>query len=379
MPSPQTDAEELSFIATGDCGPVHGPDDGFPIGSYSELVRPTLQSVDLRFSNCERQYSTRGTVSERSPHGRQHPDMAQIFTDCGFDAVTLANNHMYDFGPDALLDTRELMLSKGIAATGAGRDLDEARKPAIVERKGIRVGFLGNCSVIHKGGEAGPGKIGIMPLTPEVVEYEGRGPHEAVRIKTRPNQQELDMILEDITKLKSQVDIVVVAPHWGVIWAPRIVADYQVTAAHAFIDAGADLVTGHHAHLPKAIEVYKGKVIFYSLSNFCMTKPFPSPKWSETPWHHGALRNYTDQNPDYPLLPYGRDARRSLLAKAVFTKDGVKSVSFLPMMIDQRYRPEVLKDGDPRFDDMVDYMEWASEGFDHRFTREGSEIKVTQS
>ena len=92
---------------------------------------------------------------------------------------------------------------------------------------------------------------------------------------------------------------------------------------------------------------------------------------------HGALRNYADQDPEYPLLPYGRDAKRSLLAKAIFTKDGVKSVSFLPMMIDRQYRPEVLHAGDRRFDDMVAYMEWASEGFDHSFARRGDEILVT--
>ena len=91
------------------------------------------------------------------------------------------------------------------------------------------------------------------------------------------------------------------------------------------------------------------------------------------------MRNYTDQNPEYPLLPYGRDARRSLLAKAVFAKDGVRSVSFLPMMIDRQYRPEVLNAGDPRFDDMTAYMEWASEGFDHAFSRRGDEIMVTGS
>jgi poly-gamma-glutamate synthesis protein (capsule biosynthesis protein) len=169
----------------------------------------------------------------------------------------------------------------------------------------------------------------------------------------------------------------VVAFHWGVIWAPRVIADYQVIAARACIDAGADLILGHHAHVPKAIEVYKGKAIFYSLSNFCMTKPFPSPKWGEAPWMHGALRNYTDQDPEYPLLPYGRDAKRSLLAKATFTKGGVKSVSFLPMQIDKQYRPEVLRAGDARFDDMVAYMEWASEGFDHVFTCRGDEILVT--
>jgi hypothetical protein len=92
---------------------------------------------------------------------------------------------------------------------------------------------------------------------------------------------------------------------------------------------------------------------------------------------HGALRNYTEQDPEYPLLPYGHDAKRTLLAKAVFTKGDVKSVSFLPMMIDEQYRPEVLRAGDARFDDMVAYMEWASEGFDHVFTRRGDEITVT--
>jgi poly-gamma-glutamate synthesis protein (capsule biosynthesis protein) len=187
----------------------------------------------------------------------------------------------------------------------------------------------------------------------------------------------MTMIVDDVTRMRQEVDIVVVAFHWGVIWVPRVIADYQIAAAHACIDAGADLILGHHAHVPKGIEVYKGKMIFYSLSNFCMTKPFPSPRWGEAPWAHGALRNYADQDPEYKLLPYGRDAKRSLLAKATFTRSGVKSVSFLPMMIDEQYRPEVLHAGDPRFDDMVAYMEWASEGFDHTFTRHGNEILVT--
>ena len=171
--------DEITFLGTGDCGPVHGPQDGFPIERYTELVRRTLAGVDLRFTNCERQYSSRGTASETSPHGRQPPQMAQIFSDCGFDAATIANNHMYDFGPEALLDTRALLLERGIAVTGAGRDLDEARPPAIVEKNGIRVGFLGYCSVIPEGGEAAPGKVGIAPLKVQ-TRYEGRGPHVVV-------------------------------------------------------------------------------------------------------------------------------------------------------------------------------------------------------
>jgi Bacterial capsule synthesis protein PGA_cap len=368
---------EISLIGTGDCGPVHGPKDGFPIERYTELVRPTLETVDLRFGNCERQYSTRGTPSETSPHGCQPPDMAKIFTDCRFDAVTIANNHMYDFGPEALLDTRAVLLGNGIQVTGAGKNLDEAREPAIVERNGITVGFLGYSSVIPNDGAARPDKVGIAPLRVR-TSYDTRGPHAPVRVTTEPDEHDLTMILDDIAALRRRVDVVIPAFHWGVIWVPRVIADYQVTVAHACIDAGADLVLGHHAHVPKAIEVYKGKAIFYSLSNFCMTKPFPSGAWSEAPWAHGALRNHTDQDPDYPLLPYGRDAKRSLLAKAVLTKAGVKRVSFLPMIIDTLYRPEVLRRDDPRFDDMMRYMDWASVGFDHAFAVDGDEVTVTE-
>ena len=370
---------QISFLGTGDVGPVHGPNDGFPIERYTELVRPVLAGVDLRFGNCERQYSNRGSNArgdDGQPHGRQPPSMAKIFTDCGFDAMTVANNHMWDFGPDALLDTRALLLEKGIQVTGAGRNLAEARKPAIVECRGIKVGFLGYCSVIPEGGEAGPDKIGVAPLRVKTT-YEGRGPHAPVRVRTEPDEQDMQMILDDIKALRPQVDVLMLAFHWGVIWVPRVIADYQVSVAHAFIDAGADLIMGHHAHVPKAIEMYKGKAIFYSLSNFCMTKPGRSAKWNETPWVHGALRNHADQDPEYPLLPYGRDAKRTLMAKAILTKDGVKEVSFLPMMIDKQYRPEVLKNGDPRFDDMVRYMEWASEGFDHNFMVRGDEVVIT--
>ncbi|MEI9806235.1 MAG: CapA family protein [Pseudolabrys sp.] len=142
---------DVMFLGVGDVGPVHGPADGFPIERYTELVRPTLAKADLRFGNCERQYSTRGVVNDESPHGRQPPEMARIFDDCGFDVLSLANNHMYDYGPEALLDTRALMVDKGFKVTGAGKDLQEARQPAIIDVKGVTVGFLAYCSFFSAG------------------------------------------------------------------------------------------------------------------------------------------------------------------------------------------------------------------------------------
>ena len=81
----------------------------------------------------------------------------EIFTSGLFDAVNMANNHSYDSGPDAMLDTRMLFESRGLQVTGAGRDLAEARKPAVIERNGVRVGYLGYTSVGHPDGTAGPG------------------------------------------------------------------------------------------------------------------------------------------------------------------------------------------------------------------------------
>lgn len=375
--------QEVSLLGTGDCGPTLGPDDGFPIERYTELVRPTLQSVDLRFGNCERQYSARRKEATGPgmlyPHGCQPPEMAKIFTDCGFDALTIANNHMYDFGAGALLDTRALLQAKGIAVTGAGKDNAEAHQPAIVECKGIKVGFLGYNSILDFMGDEGIAtqhRPGVAPLRVNTY-FESRGPHASPRVWTEPHEGDLATMVEDVKALRKQVDVVIVAMHWGSDWIPRVVSDYQVIAAHACIDAGADMIQGNHPHVPKGIEVYKGRAIFYCMGSLVMNNSTgPQPAWREPAWAHGALRNYTDLDPAYPLMPYGKHATKSILVKAILTRKGVKRVSFLPLLIDSLYRPEVLRSGDPRFDDVVAYMDWASDGFNHRFTVDGDEVVI---
>jgi poly-gamma-glutamate synthesis protein (capsule biosynthesis protein) len=268
-----------------------------------------------------------------------------------------------------------MLLKMGIAVTGVGKNLAEAREPAVVERQGVTVGFLGYSSVTPEGGAAGRDKPGIATLRVR-TSYEAHGPHSVVRVLSEPDERDVNMIVEDITKLRSQVDVVMVAFHGGVVWVPRIIPDYQVTVAHACVDAGADLIMVHHAHVPKAVEVYKGKAVFYGLGNFCMTKPTVNSAWQEPPWKHGVLRNHADLDPDYPLLPYGRDAQRALVVKAQLSKSGVEDVSFLPLWIDRRYRPEPLRSSDDRFADVMRYVDWASEGFDHSFEILGDEVRV---
>ncbi|MFL9942328.1 CapA family protein [Paraburkholderia graminis] len=365
------------MLIAGDCGPVHGPADGFPIEGYTELVRPMLESADFRFINCMRAYSARGVKTEHAPQVCQPVEMAQIFTSGLFDAVTMANNHSLDAGAEAMLDTKALMTAHGVLVTGAGRNRAEARQPAIVEKNGIKVGYLGYTSVATRGTDAGPDKPGVMNIGIRTC-YETRGPHESVRIRTEPDPRDLEMLLEDLTALRRQVEIVVLAFHAGVIRLPRIIPDYHVAVARAAIDAGADLVVGHSPHIPKAIEVYKGKTIFYSLGVFAMTKPFAAPSWREEPaWAHGAVRNHTDLDPDYPLMPYGKACTLSLLARAQVSREGIVRTSFLPMAIDKQYRPEVLRPDDPRFNEVLSYMDWVSQDMPHRFSVEGDEVIVS--
>ena len=358
----------ISLLGCGDVGPTEEP-----MSAYSTLIRPILATGDIRFGQCERVYSERGSMqihSESGPHSRVKPHMASVFSDCDFNVVSLASNHSMDWGEEALVDTLDLFHKKGIQTIGAGRNIQEARTPAVIERNGVRVAMLGYSSVSPAGYEAGPNKVGIAPLRAHTY-YEAIEPQPGLppKVVTIPYEEDLKSLVEDIANAKKTAHAVVVSIHWGIHFIPRVVADYQTIAAKAIFEAGGDLVLGHHAHIPKAIAVHGGKVCFYSLSNFIMST---------------ARRSFLNTiakplglavDPDNPRIAF-KGADRSLIAKAVFTREGVQKVSFLPVLIDKQCRPEALHQGDTRFHDAVNYMDWVSEDFDHKFVVEGDEVVV---
>src|SRR5438045_5398076 len=131
-------SEAVVLLGCGDVGPIHEP-----MAQYSELVRDTLAGADIRFAQVERVYSERGELQPHGgAHGRLPPHMASVITDCGFNVVSVAGNHAMDWGPEPLLDTVDLLRAKGIQAIGAGRNLAEARQPALIDAKGLRVAML---------------------------------------------------------------------------------------------------------------------------------------------------------------------------------------------------------------------------------------------
>ena len=363
-------SDYVTILGVGDVGPLHEP-----MSKYSELVRPVLAQADIRFGQVERVYSDRGALQLHSggAHSRVKPALASVFSDCGFDVVSLASNHAMDWGPEALLDTIDVLRGREMKVIGAGRTLAEARAPAIVEKKGVRVAFLAYCSILHEGYHATATRPGVAPLRVhtyyQCVDYQAGVPPRTVTI---PFEDDLRNMLDDVAEARKTADAVVLSLHWGIHFIPRMIADYQKVVSKAAFDAGVDLVLGHHAHVPKGIESHDGRACFYSLSNFIMsTHEMDAEKARVFEARYGV-----QLDPDYPRLPYGRDAKRSMIAKAVFGKAGLEKVSFLPVLIDKQLRPEVLAHGDARFKDAVDYMGWASEGLPHTFRVDGNEVEV---
>lgn len=206
-------------------------------------VKPFFEQADVVVGNLESPISTRGTAVENKKFTlRAGPIAAQALVAAGIRVVTLANNHSMDFGPLALQDTLEQLDENNILYSGAGMDLDDARAPALLKVKGKTIAFLS------------------YSLTFPLEFFAS-----AKRPGTAPGYKEY--MKADIEKARTVADFVVVSIHWG---AELMLAakDYQIALGHDCINWGADLVLGHHPHVLQEIELYKGKLIAYSLGNF---------------------------------------------------------------------------------------------------------------
>ena len=371
-------AEKLTvtLMSGGDIGPVYEPTEEF-----AELIAPVLRQADLRLGQCERTYSERGWVPQYSTgpggqHSRLHPKLAGVWDAAGIDIVSVASNHAMDWGPEALLDTVDLFRGKGKLVIGGGKDAEEARRPAIVERNGVKIAFLAYCSVLRDGQAAGKGKAGVAPLRAHThYAAEEFQPGTPPRIITIPYEEDVQAMKEDIARAKRAADAVIVSIHWGLRLVPKTICTYQPPIAHAAIDAGADLILGHHAHSIKAIEVYKGKVCFYSVGNF-MTTGAPKNDRSTYDWNLIWLPIDEECLPPHGRYFFPSHCRMTMVPKAVIGKKGVERVSFLPAFINPRAQPYVVAPDDPKFGEILKFTEWVSDQHSHKFRIDGGEVVV---
>lgn len=376
--------ETVTVMAVGDVGPVYDP-----VPDYLRTAGAVLEQADLRLANCERVYAKVDSDAVNSasitiPIPSASPKSAYIFKECGFDVVGLAGNHAMDFGPDGLRQTISALHDRGIATVGAGMNIEEARRPAIVERKGVRIAVLAYGSIMMPGapmmkGQAATAETpGIAPLRAHAFyeptwDWEPGSPGVA---RSLPVPDDLDAVVGDIRSARQSADVVVVMLHWGVHLIPHVIAEYQPVVAKAVFRAGADVIFGHHSGVPKAAVRYPEGACFYSLGYFLMSVPARTPEQQAT---RGLDRFGIELDPDYPRLPFGRDAQRTMIGRADLTAGGLVEASFYPGWIDRELRPMMLEPGDERFDDMVGFMAQAAWGFHQDFRIDGGRIILDDS
>jgi len=216
-------------------------------------VLPLMLKADRRLINLECVISSRGREwqpDSKAFHFRAHPRAIDFLRAARIDCVSLANNHVLDFGTDALIECLALLDRAGIKRTGAGTSLMEAITPAILDMPQGRLGVV-SLTDNEPEWEAGEKKPGT-----HYIAYDAKGLAEPYRSR----------LAQALKQARRQADLVIVSAHVGPNWGPPSVA--MRALAHQIIDLGADLYWGHSNHTAQGIELYKGKAILYSAGDF---------------------------------------------------------------------------------------------------------------
>jgi hypothetical protein len=366
--------EDVLLYAVGDVGPSR-PEPA----TLFDHVRPTLRQADVAFMQLELPISTRGARLPQVRHTDRSPlSSAQAFRDAGFSVVSFAGNHCMDWGADAMFDTVHALREAGLAVVGVGANIEQARQPAIVTVKGRRIAFLAYSSILPLNFWADENRPGCAPMRAwtlyEQIEHDQPG--TPCRVHTFANRDDLAALIADIRKVREQADFVVVSLHWGIHFVPGVIADYQREVGRAAIDAGADVILGHHAHILKGIDIYRGKPIFYSLCNFAMDLHMDE-KHAQSKGFREIQKLHPDWQPDFSSsYNFPPDSRHSLIVKCVLRADGTPRITLLPLHIGKTSQPEILKANDPRFNEVLAYLEryTGSQGLNARYSISGDEI-----
>lgn len=252
-------------------------------------VRSVISAADLSFGNLECPVTNRCQRAPQRIAFRASPRYLEALTDAGFDMLSLANNHSMDCGTTGLIETMRNLRRSGLRWSGAGQTRAEAESFVIVKLKGIRIAFLSFTAISPSADKP------LRDNAPSVALASGSSVERAV------------------VSARREADVVIVSLHWGVEYSYRPVAE-QVSLAHAAVEAGADVVLGHHPHTLAGLEVLKRQttagtrpaLIAYSLGNFA----FDSPRW------------------------LGRRVTESVILRFRLTRAGLVSAEVLPVVLE---------------------------------------------
>lgn len=284
-------AEPVVITAVGDIMLAGSGDKTYRRHGYDypfDATREILRQSDVVTGNLEAPVASKGVeFTGKRFRFKAAPLAAKALKNAGFTHLSLANNHILDFGEEGLQQTLAALDANTIVYSGAGLSLSSARKASIIGVKGVRIALLSYSLTYPDEFYAGVDRPGTAPGYASIY-------------------------TADIRKAKESADCIIVSFHWGGEGLDRP-KPYQVAAAHRAVDAGADIVLGHHPHVLQGVEYYGKGVIFYSLGNFAF----------------GSL---------------SKTSARSMIARIIFD-GGISEVEIIPLNVlnsEVRFQPKPL-------------------------------------
>lgn len=270
----------VRLVAVGDIS-LQTRENQNPFGKVSQA----FEDKDILFGNLETVLSNHGKEAEKAVVLYTSPDKAAYRKEAGFDVLNVANNHIMDLGSEGCSETLEVLKQNGLKSIGVSNH-KFIQPGAIIENKGLRLGFLGY----------------------------SQGGFSASQANIFINRIDKAKIIKDIKDIKSQCEVVIISLHWGLDNVPYPSPE-QIILAHKVIDAGATVILGHHPHVIQGIERYKSGLIAYSLGNFQF-----DPAVSRT------------------------KSNRSLILSVELSQTGFENYSIIPVEIGDDFVPKVSMD-----------------------------------
>jgi poly-gamma-glutamate synthesis protein (capsule biosynthesis protein) len=326
-------------------------------------IAPLLEASDVTFANFE------GVLTDR--HGpvpgagdASIAPAAQAAALRVFDVLSLANNHALDAGHGGLADTISAL--EDTAVVGAGPTLAAASRPVVVER----VAFVAAASVFPMGAEAQAEAPGIAPLRVEdyyAAPFPGMyTPGVPPQVVSAVDEEDWNRLTAAVDEARAAADVVVASVHWGDHTRPWVLTDAERTCAQLLVEAGADVVLGHHQHLPRGAELLDGKPVFYGLGHAVFDQPRLADEFrrrgidldsmddDERAAAFGEWAVYPRRaSPSFPFHPF---CRRSVAA--VVELDGAELVraGVAPLLLDEDGIARPVSRDDPGWPEALDFL-----------------------
>jgi poly-gamma-glutamate capsule biosynthesis protein CapA/YwtB (metallophosphatase superfamily) len=331
-------ADGFDLVFAGDLVLDEPPADHWLAG-----IAPAVRRAGVAIGHLEVPHTRQPSVLRSDvPAPGADPAHVAAIARAGFRAVSLAGNHIADCGAAGIADTIEALDAAGISHAGAGATLDAARAPCVVECGDRRVALLSyNCVGPEESWASGT-RAGCAYV--RVATRDGSRIAPAAPLE-RADDESLAALAADVRRARAGGALVVVALHKGIVHTPARLAPYERAVAHAAVDAGADVVVGHHAHIVRGIEFHRGKPIFHGLGNGCVVTRALSPDGGDAARAAWAIRRQQlfGFTPDaaYALAPFHPQAVHSMLGAVRVHDDGGMQAGFIPVYVDAPGRPRI--------------------------------------